>query len=57
MIRNLGGTISPPLGNSLAVYGPSAPFLFWGCMGLFAMLMYSFVMRSPHRESTLETAT
>lgn len=47
MIRNLGGTISPPLGNSLAIYGPSIPFLFWGGMGLFAMLMFIFVLKTP----------
>ena len=49
MIRSLGGTISPPLGNSLAVYGPSVPFLFWGGMGILAMLMFTFVLKTPPR--------
>lgn len=40
MIRNLGGTFSPALGNSLAVHGPSVPFLFWGAMGLLGVGMF-----------------
>ncbi len=47
MIRSLGGTLSPPLGNSLAIYGPSMPFLFWGGMGLFAMLTFALVLKTP----------
>jgi cyanate permease len=46
MIRNLGSSISPPLGNSLAVYGPSVPFLFWGGMGLLAMAGFALSMRT-----------
>jgi len=40
-IRNFGGTISPPIGNSLADVNPSLPFLFWGALGLFAVFVYS----------------
>ncbi len=46
MIRNLGGTFSPPVGNSLTTLGASVPFLFWGCMGLFAVIMFAFVLKS-----------
>lgn len=45
MIRNLGGTFSPPIGNSMAEITLSTPFLFWGSMGLFALLMFVFVFR------------
>jgi predicted MFS family arabinose efflux permease len=45
MIRNLGGTFSPPFGNSLASVGLNIPFLFWGGMGLFALFMFTFVLR------------
>lgn len=45
MIRNLGGTFSPPVGNSLAHFGPSVPFLFWGAMGLFAVFMFAVMLR------------
>ncbi len=45
MIRNLGGTFSPPIGNSLAGMSLSMPFLFWGAMGLFAVCMFVFLLR------------
>ena len=40
-IRNFGGTISPPIGNSLADMSASLPFLFWGAMGIFAVIVFS----------------
>jgi MFS family permease len=46
MIRNLGGTFSPPVGNSLAVIAPNVPFLFWGGMGVFAVFMFTFVLKT-----------
>lgn len=46
MIRNLGGTFSPPLGNSLASIAPNVPFLFWGGMGLMGVLMFAFALKS-----------
>lgn len=45
MLRNLGGTFSPPVGNSLAVYGPSVPFLFWGGLGLCAVMLFIFAVK------------
>jgi MFS family permease len=50
MIRNLGGTFSPPLGNSLAAISPNVPFLFWGAMGLFGVFMFAVILkRKPVR--------
>jgi len=49
MIRNLGGTFSPPVGNSLASIGLNVPFLFWGSMGLFAVAMFAFVLKPKTR--------
>jgi NNP family nitrate/nitrite transporter-like MFS transporter len=46
MIRNLGGTFSPPVGNSLTAIGLNVPFLFWGAMGLFAVIMLAFALKS-----------
>jgi predicted MFS family arabinose efflux permease len=43
MIRNMGGTFSPAVGNSLTAYGDQIPFLFWSGMGLFAVLIFIFV--------------
>ena len=40
MLREAGGVFSPPLGNSLTVFGPSVPFAFWGAMGLLAMIAF-----------------
>ena len=47
MIRSLGGTFSPPVGNALAVFGISVPFLFWGGMGVFAVIMFAFLLKPP----------
>jgi predicted MFS family arabinose efflux permease len=51
MIRNLGGTFSPPLGNGLAVIGPNFPFLVWGSFGLFAVLVFIFALKSKKRRT------
>lgn len=48
-IRNLGGTFSPAIGNSLTVYGLNTPFLFWGGMGLFAVIMFT-ALRIPAKK-------
>jgi predicted MFS family arabinose efflux permease len=52
MIRTLGGTFSPPLGNSLAMIGLNVPFLFWGGMALFAAIMLGFLPRRAHRSAS-----
>ncbi len=49
MIRNLGGTFSPPVGNSLAHFGLNIPFFFWSSMGVFAVLMFLFVLKTKAR--------
>lgn len=41
ILRSLGGAIAPPLGNSLAVYGDTMPFVLWSSMGLFAVMVFS----------------
>jgi MFS family permease len=53
MIRNLGGAFSPPIGNSLTVFGLNVPFLFWGGMALFAVSMFAFVLK-PKPRAVLE---
>jgi nitrate/nitrite transporter NarK len=54
MIRNLGGTFSPPVGNSLTAIGFNIPFLFWGGMGLFAVIMFAFLLR-PKKSAAPES--
>jgi MFS family permease len=53
MIRAVGGAFSPPIGNSLASIGLSLPFLFWGSMGMFAVLVFIFLLK-PKQGSALE---
>jgi MFS family permease len=49
MIRNLGGAFSPAVGNSLTTIGLNIPFLFWGGMGLFAVVMFAFLLKAKPR--------
>jgi MFS family permease len=49
MIRTLGGTFSPPLGNSLTMIGLNIPFLFWGGMALFAAIIFALLPK--HKRS------
>ena len=39
MLQNLGGSMLPPLGNTLSVISLNAPFLLWAAAGLFASLV------------------
>ena len=57
MIRNLGGAFAPAMGNALAVYGASVPFLFWGGMGVLAVVMYIFAFKPGHAAMQEATAT
>ena len=52
MIRNLGATFSPPIGNSLTTLGLNLPFLFWGSMGLLAVIMFAFLLK-PSKSAAL----
>jgi NNP family nitrate/nitrite transporter-like MFS transporter len=49
MIRNLGGTFSPAIGNSLTPLGLNVPFFFWCAMGLFGVFMFAFVLNTSWR--------
>ena len=48
-----GGVIAPPLGNSLARFDPSLPFLFWSAMAAMGLVGLSLVREEresdPHR--------
>lgn len=50
MIRNLGGTFSPPLGNSLTAIGSNVPFVFWSLMGFFAVIVFTFLPKAKKHE-------
>lgn len=51
MIRNLGGTFSPPVGNGLTSLGLGTPFIFWGGLGLFAVFMFILLRKSPKKKN------
>lgn len=38
-LARVGGLIAPPLGNSLAAYGPRVPFVLWGMMALLGLVV------------------
>jgi MFS family permease len=44
-ISSIGNVIAPPLGNSLAVFWPGAPFAFWAGIALFGILCLSLVRK------------
>jgi len=44
-ISGIGNMIAPPLGNSLAVWWPGAPFAFWGGLSALGMVCLSWVKK------------
>jgi len=44
-LSRVGGLIAPPLGNSLAVYGPRVPFALWSGMALLGLAALGFLRR------------
>jgi MFS family permease len=44
-ISGIGNMIAPPLGNSLSVYWPGAPFAFWAGLSAFGMVCLAFVRK------------
>jgi len=50
-LYRIGALIAPPLGNSLAAYGPRSPFLLWAGMALVGLAMLSFLRRETKPSS------
>jgi MFS family permease len=44
-ISGLGNFIAPPLGNSLAVFSPSAPFLLWAGLAVLGMACLGMIKK------------
>ncbi|MGB5049578.1 MAG: MFS transporter [Caldilineaceae bacterium] len=42
-ISQIGSVLSPPAGNSLSVYGPGVPYLFWAGMALVGLIGFVLV--------------
>ena len=44
-LSRVGGLIAPPLGNSLAKYGPRMPFALWAAMALLGLIVLGLARR------------
>lgn len=55
-ISGIGNVVAPPLGNSLAVLWPGAPFAFWAVLTIFGMLCLSMVKKTDRTALVLENA-
>ena len=49
-VSRIGGLVAPPLGNSLATYNLSLPFLFWAGMAIMGIVCLFFVKEGRPRE-------
>lgn len=45
IFASLGALVSPPVGNQLSVLLPNLPFLFWGALGLGAVILLAFLSK------------
>lgn len=52
-IGGIGSFLAPPLGNSLEVFSPSAPFVLWASFAAFGMFCIALTESGPVRESAL----
>jgi MFS family permease len=52
-LSGIGNVIAPPLGNSLAVYGPSVPFAFWAGLALLGIGCLSLTKHPPRSAQSL----
>jgi cyanate permease len=48
-LGGVGSFLAPPLGNSLAAYGPSVPFAFWAGLAVLGIGCLSLTKNSPQR--------
>jgi MFS family permease len=52
-ISGIGNVIAPPLGNSLAVYRPSAPFILWSGLALLGLVCLLMVRQADRGSVTI----
>ncbi len=56
-ISGIGTVLAPPIGNSLAVLWPGAPFAFWSALAVFGMICLSTVKQAQALPAAELTAT
>jgi cyanate permease len=49
-LSRVGALLAPPIGNSLAVYGPRMPFVLWGAMALMGLVVIFLKPETPSTE-------
>ena len=50
-IAQLGGVLSPPLGNSFAGINPGLPFIFWAGLSVVAAILLLLIKETGWRAS------
>jgi MFS family permease len=54
-IQQIGGSISPWLGNSLSKFNPGLPFFFWASFSVIALATFAFVPETGWRRKAAAT--
>ncbi|MGB0389659.1 MAG: hypothetical protein ACPGWR_32965, partial [Ardenticatenaceae bacterium] len=52
-LREVGGFFSPPIGNALADFGLSVPFLFWSLMGLIGAAILWLLPKNSKQQTVI----
>ena len=55
-IQQIGGVVSPPLGNSLESVSSGMPFIFWGSISLIAFVTLFFIKETGWRRKRITVA-
>jgi len=55
-LSRVGGLIAPPLGNSLAIYDPRAPFVLWAAMALLGLAVLGLAQRGKTQAEPVGSA-
>lgn len=53
-ISGIGNLIAPPIGNSLAVFWPGAPFAFWAALSLLGMACLAMIRQGSRKTEAVD---
>lgn len=54
-ISQIGSVLSPPTGNSLSIYGPGVPYLFWAGLALLGFAAFATIREGDESSRTRQT--